>query len=285
MPSRSRKYTDTALIILTVPPRPGEGHAFARQVFGERLQACERRAEGEVRVHVLAVRVGFVRITLLGALLDQLDQRGADVVENVARLALGAVVGLVAGAEKLDPAQDLLEKFSRPLRVARGKTEVVAAGERKPVLLRLEARLEPIFMSPLKHFHRITPSRRMQWPSVFFRGPLPITRFTQMNQVLSCSFACAMHGVEGLIVRVETDAWASTPAISIIGLPDRSLNESGSRVRSALINSGFTLPAGHLLVNLSPADVRGSILDSRRIVKLRTVDSNSETPGVGVIPC
>jgi len=77
-----------------------------------------------------------------------------------------------------------------------------------------------------------------------------------MSQVLSCSFACAMHGVEGLIVRVETDAWASTPAISIIGLPDRSLNESGSRVRSALINSGFMLPAGHLLVNLSPADVR-----------------------------
>jgi magnesium chelatase family protein len=65
-----------------------------------------------------------------------------------------------------------------------------------------------------------------------------------------------MHGVEGLIVRVETDASPGTPSISIIGLPDRSLSESRDRVRSALFNSGFLLPAGRLLVSLSPADVR-----------------------------
>jgi len=65
-----------------------------------------------------------------------------------------------------------------------------------------------------------------------------------------------MHGVDGLIVRVETDASPGTPSISIIGLPDRSLNESRERVRSALINSGFMLPAGRLLISLSPADVR-----------------------------
>jgi magnesium chelatase family protein len=65
-----------------------------------------------------------------------------------------------------------------------------------------------------------------------------------------------MHGVEGLIVRVETDASPGTPSLSIIGLPDRSLSESRDRVRSALINSGFLLPAGRLLVSLSPADVR-----------------------------
>jgi magnesium chelatase family protein len=65
-----------------------------------------------------------------------------------------------------------------------------------------------------------------------------------------------MHGIEGLIVRVETDASPGTPSLSIIGLPDRSLNESRDRVRSALINSGFMLPAGRLLVSLSPSDVR-----------------------------
>jgi hypothetical protein len=72
---------------------------------------------------------------------------------------------------------------------------------------------------------------------------------------MPCSFACAMHGVEGLIVRIETDAYPGTPALTIIGLPDRSLNESKERVRSALINSGFMLPAGRLLISLSPADV------------------------------
>jgi magnesium chelatase family protein len=65
-----------------------------------------------------------------------------------------------------------------------------------------------------------------------------------------------MHGIEGLIVRVETDSYPGTPSLVLIGLPDRSLNESKDRVRSAIVNSGFMLPAGHLLVNLAPAEVR-----------------------------
>jgi magnesium chelatase family protein len=73
---------------------------------------------------------------------------------------------------------------------------------------------------------------------------------------MSCAFACAINGVEGLIVRVETDAAPGTPSLSIIGLPDRSLNEARDRVRAAIVNSGFLLPAGRLLVSLSPADVR-----------------------------
>jgi magnesium chelatase family protein len=64
-----------------------------------------------------------------------------------------------------------------------------------------------------------------------------------------------MNGVEGLIVRVETDAAAGTPSLSVIGLPDRSLHESKDRVRAALANSGFALPPGRLLVNLAPAQV------------------------------
>ena len=73
---------------------------------------------------------------------------------------------------------------------------------------------------------------------------------------MPCAFACAIHGVDGLIVRVETNASAGTPSFAIIGLPDRSLNEAKDRVRAAIMNSGFLMPAGHLLVNLSPADVR-----------------------------
>ena len=65
-----------------------------------------------------------------------------------------------------------------------------------------------------------------------------------------------MNGVEGLIVRVETDAAAGTPSLTIIGLPDRSLHESRDRVRAALSNAGYALPPGRLLVNLAPAHVR-----------------------------
>src|ERR1700733_6004344 len=74
--------------------------------------------------------------------------------------------------------------------------------------------------------------------------------------MLSLAFSAAMLGIEGYVVRVEADSSAGTPNISIIGLPDRALREACDRVRAAIFNSGFAYPAGKLLVNLSPADVR-----------------------------
>src|SRR5579872_5664354 len=65
-----------------------------------------------------------------------------------------------------------------------------------------------------------------------------------------------MLGIDGYVVRVEADSSPGTPALAIIGLPDRALNEARERVRAAVQNSGFLYPAGRLLVNLSPADVR-----------------------------
>ena len=76
-----------------------------------------------------------------------------------------------------------------------------------------------------------------------------------VSRVISFAFACAISGVEGLIVRAEVDASPGTPSLTIIGLPDRSLKESRDRVRAAIVNSGFMLPAGRLLVSLAPADV------------------------------
>jgi magnesium chelatase family protein len=74
--------------------------------------------------------------------------------------------------------------------------------------------------------------------------------------MLSVAFSAAMLGIEGYVVRVEADSAAGTPAFAIIGLPDRALGEARERVRAAILNSGFNYPAGRLLVNLSPADVR-----------------------------
>src|SRR5271170_3651496 len=74
--------------------------------------------------------------------------------------------------------------------------------------------------------------------------------------MLSLSFCAGMLGIEGYVVRVEADSSAGSPACTIIGLPDRALTEARERVRAAIFNSGFSYPAGRLLVNLSPADVR-----------------------------
>jgi magnesium chelatase family protein len=65
-----------------------------------------------------------------------------------------------------------------------------------------------------------------------------------------------MLGIDGYVVRVEADSSPGTPNLTIIGLPDRALAEARERVRAAIFNSGFAYPAGRLLVNLSPADVR-----------------------------
>jgi len=74
--------------------------------------------------------------------------------------------------------------------------------------------------------------------------------------LLALALTAAMHGIDGYVVRVEADSSPGTPAFAIIGLPDRALGESRERVRSAIINSGCVFPAGRILVNLAPADIR-----------------------------
>lgn len=74
--------------------------------------------------------------------------------------------------------------------------------------------------------------------------------------MLALAFSATTLGVQGHQVRVEADSAPGTPSFSIIGLPDRALSESRERVRAAIFNSGFAYPAGRLLVNLAPADMR-----------------------------
>ncbi|MBV9271822.1 MAG: YifB family Mg chelatase-like AAA ATPase [Candidatus Eremiobacteraeota bacterium] len=74
--------------------------------------------------------------------------------------------------------------------------------------------------------------------------------------MLSLAFSAAMLGIDGYVVRVQADTSPGSPHFTIIGLPDRALKEANHRVRSAIWNSGFMHPPGHVLVNLSPADVR-----------------------------
>jgi magnesium chelatase family protein len=92
--------------------------------------------------------------------------------------------------------------------------------------------------------------------------------------MLALSFCAGMLGIEGYVVRVEADSSAGTPAFTIIGLPDRALGEARDRVRAAIFNSGFAYPAGRLLVNLSPADVRkeGPAFDLAIALALLAID-------------
>jgi len=68
-------------------------------------------------------------------------------------------------------------------------------------------------------------------------------------------FSRSQQGLDAPLVRVEVHVGAGLPAFSIVGLPETVVKESKDRVRAALANCGFDLPAGHITVSLAPADL------------------------------
>lgn len=65
----------------------------------------------------------------------------------------------------------------------------------------------------------------------------------------------AALGVEAPLVTVEVHISRGLPGLSLVGLPEKTVKEARDRVRSAIINSGFTFPAKRVTVNLAPADL------------------------------
>ena len=80
---------------------------------------------------------------------------------------------------------------------------------------------------------------------------------------LATTLCRAGLGVEAPLVTVETHLANGLPAFNIVGLPEKAVQESRDRVRSALLNSGFDFPARRITVNLAPADLpkQGSRFD------------------------
>lgn len=70
-------------------------------------------------------------------------------------------------------------------------------------------------------------------------------------------------GYDGVPVVSECDITKGLPAFNIVGLANKSIAESRERVRSAIVNSGFSFPAKRITINLAPANIAkdGSHLD------------------------
>ncbi len=73
--------------------------------------------------------------------------------------------------------------------------------------------------------------------------------------MLAKALSASLLGVEGAPIRVEVDVAFGLPALTIVGMAGSQVQEARERVRSALRNSGFELPARRITVNLSPADL------------------------------
>ena len=85
----------------------------------------------------------------------------------------------------------------------------------------------------------------------------------QGSMSLATTHCRAALGIEAPLITVETHLANGLPAFNIVGLPEKAVQESRDRVRSALINSGFEFPARRITVNLAPADLpkQGSRFD------------------------
>ena len=74
--------------------------------------------------------------------------------------------------------------------------------------------------------------------------------------MLARVYSCAVIGLEGVIVEVEVDTTQGLPGMDIVGLPDKAVQESRSRVQSAVKNAHLRYPRERIVVNLAPASVR-----------------------------
>ncbi|MFP5494503.1 YifB family Mg chelatase-like AAA ATPase [Parvimonas sp. G1641] len=74
---------------------------------------------------------------------------------------------------------------------------------------------------------------------------------------------CVLNGLNGYDIDVEADLATGLQAFNIVGLPDLSVKESKERVKSAISNSGYSIPPGRVTINLSPANLKkdGSQID------------------------
>ena len=74
--------------------------------------------------------------------------------------------------------------------------------------------------------------------------------------MLARCLSASLQGLEARPVVVEVDLAPGLPGVQLVGLPDKAIQESRERVRSALRNSGFRGPLVRVVINLAPADLR-----------------------------
>ena len=62
----------------------------------------------------------------------------------------------------------------------------------------------------------------------------------------------SLQGVNGYPVTVETDLHRGMPGFQIVGLADTTIKEAFSRIRPAIINSGYRFPREKVTVEPVP---------------------------------
>jgi magnesium chelatase family protein len=81
--------------------------------------------------------------------------------------------------------------------------------------------------------------------------------------MISKIFTTTNLGLQTQLIECEVDISPALPAIVIVGLPDKAVQEARERVKAAIRQSGYDFPIGKITVNLAPANLikSGSSLD------------------------
>lgn len=77
------------------------------------------------------------------------------------------------------------------------------------------------------------------------------------------TYASAIYGVDAITITIEVNVTDKGIGYSIVGLPDKAVQESLQRIESALRESKFQMKRLKTVINLAPADIRkeGSSFD------------------------
>lgn len=81
--------------------------------------------------------------------------------------------------------------------------------------------------------------------------------------MFSTVLSATLRGLCVEFIEVEADTSNGLPVFQMVGYLSSEVKEAGERVKTAIRNSGFILPAKRMIVNLSPANVRkrGTLFD------------------------
>ncbi|MFN3729024.1 MAG: YifB family Mg chelatase-like AAA ATPase [Fimbriimonadaceae bacterium] len=74
--------------------------------------------------------------------------------------------------------------------------------------------------------------------------------------MIAQAHTATLVGIEALPVVVEVDLQVGQPLFVMVGLPDKAVEESKERVRTAIRNSDLEFPLRKIICNLAPGDIR-----------------------------
>ena len=75
-------------------------------------------------------------------------------------------------------------------------------------------------------------------------------------KMFSSVMSADVRGIFGVPIFVETDVSDGLPGLSMVGYLTSAVKEAADRVRTAMKNTGISIPPKKITVNLSPADTK-----------------------------